>query len=75
LFKTIYNTTDETLEGNDSELNEWGCASVSSTATSYRIRLTAKDVENLKKYGAFVNGYYINVTQVNLLRKQVSYDE
>ena len=63
VFKTIYNTTDETLEGNDSELNE--C----------RIRLTAKDVENLRKYGAFVNGYYINVTQVNLLRKQVSYDE
>ncbi len=75
LLKTIYNTTSETLEGNDSELNEWGCASVSSTATSYRIRLTAKDIEYLRKFGAFVNGYYLNITQVNLLRKQISYDE
>lgn len=75
LFKTIYNTTSETLEGNDTELNEWGCASVSSTATAYRIRLTAKDVENLKKYGAFVNGYYLNVTQANLLHKHISYEE
>ena len=75
LIKTIYNTTSETLEGNESELNKYGCASVSSTANAYRIRLTAKDVENLKRIGAFVNGYYLNVTQVNLLHKQVAYEE
>ena len=73
LFKTIYNTTSNTLEGNDSELNEWGCASVSSNATTYRISLTASDVKNIQKYGIFVNGYHINVLQVNLLHKQESH--
>ena len=29
--------------------------------------LTANDVENLQEKGLFVNGYYLNVTQVNLL--------
>ena len=70
LFRTTYNGTQDILEGNDSELNEWGCASIGQKATVYRILLTANDVKNLKKYGLFVNGYYINVSQVNLLRKQ-----
>jgi len=69
LFKTIYSGTDETLEGNDSHLNEWGCASVGKQSTAYRIVLTAKDVVNLREKGLFVNGFYCKVTQCNLLRK------
>ena len=69
LFKTVYNSTPETLEGNDSELNEWGCASVSSEATAYRISLTANDIKNIQKFGIFVNGYYVNVSRVNLIHK------
>lgn len=71
-IKTVYNTTDHTLEGNYNEQNDWGCTQVGRDATVYRIRLTAKDVKELKKKGLFVNGYYVNVTQVNLLRKGVS---
>lgn len=69
LFKTIYSGTDMTLEGNYNELNKWGCAYVGRDATSYRIALTANDIENLRKVGLFVNGYYNIVTKVNLLRK------
>lgn len=71
-LKTIYASTDQTLEGNASELNEWGCANVGQEATGYRISLTAKDVENLKKNGLFVNGFYCNVSQCNLLRRDYS---
>ena len=74
LLKTDYNTTPNTLEGNDSELNQYGCASVSSHATTYRILLTAKDVKNLQQYGLFVNGFFVNVKQVNLLRRVYSED-
>ena len=70
-IKTIYNSTDQTLEGNYNEQNDWGCTQVGRDATAYRIRLTAKDAKELKKKGLFVNGYYVNVTQVNLLRKGV----
>jgi hypothetical protein len=69
LMKTIYDGTDQTLEGNNNELNNWGCAMMGSEAKVYRIILTAKDVENLRKKGLFVNGYYNIVTQCNLLRK------
>lgn len=69
LFKTIYNGTSTTLEGNESELNNWGCAYVAPDATVYRILLTAVDVENLRTNGLFVNGYYVNVSQVNLLSR------
>ena len=72
-FKTIYNGTDKTLEGNDNELNAWGCALVGKLATSYRIILTATDARTLKEKGLFVNGYHNNVTQCNLLKKH--YDE
>jgi len=41
-------------------------------ATSYRILLTANDVKNLCEKGLFVNGYYTNVTQVNLLRRGIA---
>ena len=70
LLKTIYNKTDNTLEGNDNELNDWGCAFMGSDATTYRIVLTANDAYHLRNSGLFVNGYYCNVTQCNLLRKQ-----
>jgi hypothetical protein len=69
LFKTIYNGTDKTLEGNESELNQWGCATIGKNATRYRITLTANDVENLSKYGMFVNGFYCIAKQCNILRK------
>lgn len=42
------------------------------TATSYRILLTANDVKSLREKGLFVNGYYTNVTQVNLLRRGIA---
>lgn len=69
LLKTIYNGTDHALEGNSSELNQWGCASMGGDATSYRIVLTANDAYNLRTNGLFVNGYYNVVTQCNLLHK------
>lgn len=69
LIKSVYNTTSQPLEGNFSEQNQWGCTMVGQAATSYRVRLTAKDVNELKKKGLFVNGFYVNATQVNLLRK------
>jgi len=67
-LKTIYNGTDITLEGNKHDLNDWGCILVSHELHSYRITLTARDVEQLKKLGLFVNGYYTIVTQCNLLQ-------
>ena len=69
LLKTVFNGTDKTLEGNDNELNEWGCAMVGEASTTYRIMLTANDIKNLRKNGLFVNGYYTIVSQVNLLRR------
>lgn len=75
LFKTIYSSTEMTLEGNYNELNKWGCAAVGRDATSYRIALTANDIENLRKVGLFVNGYYNIVTKVNLLRKLYQHEE
>jgi hypothetical protein len=69
LLKTVYNETEETLEGNDNELNQWGCAMIGQASTSYRIMLTANDVKNLREKGLFVNGYYTIVSQVNLLRR------
>lgn len=71
-LKTIYSGTDQTLEGNSNELNDWGCAMVGREATSYRIILTSKDITALRKYGVFINGFYNNVTQCNLLRKVYS---
>lgn len=69
-IKTIYNDgTDTTVEGNASELNDWGCATVGAKSTVYRITLTENDVKMLKKTGMFVNGYYTTVTKCNLLRK------
>jgi hypothetical protein len=69
LLKTVFNGTGQTLEGNDSELNEWGCAMVGKASTVYRILLTANDVKNLRKNGLFLNGYYTIVSQINLLRR------
>ena len=74
-FKTIYATTEMTLEGNYNELNKWGCATVGRDATHYRIALTANDIAKLKKLGLFVNGYYNIVTKVNLLRKMHQQEE
>jgi hypothetical protein len=70
LMKTIYSGTTQTLEGNDNEINEHGCLRVGKEATVYRIELTANDVENLKEKGLFVNGYYVIVTQCNLLHRK-----
>ena len=69
LLKTVFNGTGQTLEGNDNELNEWGCAMVGKASTVYRILLTANDIKNLRKNGLFVNGYYTIVSQINLLRR------
>lgn len=69
LMKTIYSGTDQTLEGNSNELNDWGCATMGSKATSYRIVLTENDAKQLRLKGLFVNGYYTIVKQCNLLHK------
>ena len=71
MLKTIINETEQTLEGNSNELNEWGCATMGKGATSYRIMLTANDIDRLRDKGAFINGYYNNVTQCNLLRRGI----
>ena len=68
-MKPIYDGTDQTLEGNKSEQNDWGCTTVGKQATSYRVRLTARDVNELKKKGLFTNGFFVKMTQVNLLHK------
>lgn len=70
LFKTVVNATDNTLEGNSDELNQWGCAMVSKGSTDFRIPLTANDVARMKDKGLFVNGYQNIVTRCNLLRKK-----
>lgn len=69
-FKTIYAGTEDTLEGNASNLNDWGCALVGHSGI-YRIRLTAKDIKEMRKDGLFINGYYTIVNQVNLLKRGV----
>lgn len=68
-IKTIYASTDKTLEGNERELNEWGCAAIGKKSTSYRIVLTDNDVKTLREVGLYANGFYATVTQVNLLHK------
>jgi hypothetical protein len=68
LFKTVYKDTDKTLEGNDYQLNEWGCSPVGEGGV-FRIHLTENDAKGLKKHGLFANGHYNIVTQVNLLRR------
>ncbi len=75
LLKSVYNSTEHTLEGNKNEQNEWGCTMVGQKATSYRIRLTARDAKELRSRGIFVNGYFVNLTQVNLLTKIRSADQ
>lgn len=67
-LKTIYSGTENTLEGNANELNEWGCATMGKGTTRYRIILTEGDAEQLKKNGLYVNGYYTTVTQCFLLQ-------
>lgn len=67
-FRSVYSGTEETLEGNANELNEWGCATVGKGTTRYRITLTENDVQQLKKLGLYVNGYYVNVTECYLLQ-------
>ncbi len=71
MLKTIYNQTDQTLEGNDNQLNKWGCATMGKEATSYRIVLTAHDVNMLREKGMFINGYYNTITQCNLLKRGI----
>ena len=67
-FKTIFSGTEETLSSNKDNLNEYGCASVASSSTSYKIVLNAEDVAKLKETGMFVNGHFIIVTAVNLIQ-------
>ena len=66
---TRIGSTDSPLEGNENELNDWGCAGVGKEAVNYRITLTEKDVTMLREKGLWVNGFYCIVTQCNLLRR------
>lgn len=72
LIKTIYNETENTLQGNDNELNEWGCVLLNKDAKTYRIVLTAKDIVNLRKTGLYASGHYAIVSQVNLVKKKLA---
>ena len=67
-MKAIYSGVNELLEGNADDQNEWGCVTLEKNSTSYTITLTANDAARLKETGLFVNGYYLVVTQVNLLQ-------
>ena len=67
-LKAIYSGVNELLEGNADDQNEWGCVTLEKNSTRYAITLTANDVARLKETGLFVNGYYLVVTQVNLLQ-------
>ena len=67
-IKTMPGGTNKTLEGNYSELNAWGCATVGGETSIHHIRLTANDVASLRECGLFVIGYYLTVTQCNLLQ-------
>ena len=69
-LKTIYNGTEQTLEGNANNLNDWGCALVGHSGI-LRIRLTANDIKELRQKGLFVNGYHTIINQVNLLKRGV----
>ena len=67
-LKTVYDQQDVPLQGNANELNDWGCILVSHELHNYRVTLTKRDVDELRKYGLYVNGYYTIVTQCNLLQ-------
>ena len=54
-FKTIFAGTEDVLTSNKADLNEYGCATVASGSTSYKIVL-------------FVNGHFNIVTAVNLIQ-------
>lgn len=76
LLKAVYNGTSTTLKGNDYELNSYACAYVAGDATTYRIILTSEDIAKLRETGVFVNGYHINVTQCNLVKRvEAEYQE
>ena len=74
-IKTIYSGTSDTLKGNDYELNSYGCAYVAADATTYRIVLTGEDIIRLRETGLFVNGFHVNVTQCNLVRRVEETDD
>ncbi|MBP5339087.1 MAG: hypothetical protein J6Z14_07275 [Prevotella sp.] len=67
-IKTIYSSTEHTLEGNANELDKWGAMTVSRSSTIHHIPLTANDIDSLRVYGLFANGYYTVVTKCNLLQ-------
>lgn len=67
-FKTIFAGTEEALSSNKADLNDYGCATVASGSTSYKIVLNAEDIARLKETGLFVNGHFNIVTAVNLIQ-------
>lgn len=67
-FKTIFAGTEDVLTSNKADLNEYGCATVASGSTSYKIVLNAEDIARLKETGLSVNGHFNIVTAVNLIQ-------
>ncbi len=67
-FKTIFAGTEDALTSNKADLNEYGCATVASGSTSYKIVLNAEDIARLKETGLFVSGHFNIVTAVNLIQ-------
>ena len=67
-FKTIFAGTEDVLTSNKADLNEYGCATVASGSTSYKMVLNAEDIARLKETGLSVNGHFNIVTAVNLIQ-------
>lgn len=68
-LKSIFADTETTLSSNAAELNSYGCASVKDGSTSYKIKLNAEDVAQLKEKGLYTSGHYLTVTKVNLIQE------
>ena len=68
-FKTIFAGTEDVLTSNKADLNEYGCATVASGSTSYKMVLNAEDIARLKETGLSVNGHFNIVTAVNLIQE------
>ena len=71
-FKTDIPDLDETLSSNASSLNDWGCATVSATGTSFKITINSADAQKLKEHGLYIGGYYCIATAVNLIQETSS---
>lgn len=55
------------LEGAKEFNNEWNCIDIAAEATSFDIKLTAKDASDMKTSGMVVSGKELTITKVELV--------